>query len=292
MFCDNLHRYIFILGVIFLFLLSPPAMANDGHANSETADLAKSSCDSCKASENENAVGLSEDVASSLTEDAAIMAQYLADPMNVPNVAVPSSQPNKPATPQGPSSGEINKLLTYSTIASNPGGGKIRYVFEWRENGVPTTSSTDFVLPDNRVSKRNAWHSCGQGSGFGVRVKAVDESDASSEWSYFRPVQIYSIPQTPNRPQGPDCARINALCTFSTNTPDSCSKIKFIFDWGDGSRYHTGYYNSRETASITHRWSRPGCYDVRAIAFNAQGKMSGWSAIKRICVRSKNECPG
>lgn len=91
--CDNLHRYIFILGVIFLFLLSPQAMANDGRANSDASDLAKSSCDSCKALENGDAVGLSEDMGTSLTEDAATMAQYLADPMNVPDVAVPSSRP-------------------------------------------------------------------------------------------------------------------------------------------------------------------------------------------------------
>ena len=286
----NLHRGTFILGVIFLFLLSQQTMANDGGANSDAMDLVNSSCDGCPASEDGDA-GLPEGMAASLMGDAAA-AQYLSDPVNTPNIAIPSSQPNRPATPRGPTSGEINKLLTYSTVASNPGGGRIKYVFEWRENYVSTFSETSYVSPNVVIETRHAWHSCGRSNGFSVRVKAVDEQGTSSEWSYFRPVQIYSIPQTPNRPHGPNCARVNALCTFSTSTPDSCSKIKYIFDWGDGSRYHTGYYNSRETASVSHRWSRPGNYDIRVTAINEFEKMSGWSAIKRICVRSKGECSG
>ena len=293
----NYHRFIFHLGVIFLFLFSPQTMANDGNANSDAMNLVNSSCDVCSPSQDVDAAGLPEEVAASLMDDAAMTAaamtvQYLADPVNAPDVAIPSSQPSRPATPRGPTSGEINKLLTFSTVASNPGGERIKYVFEWRENYASTFSETSYVSPNVAIETRHAWHSCGRSNGFSVRVKAVDEQGTSSEWSYFRPVQIYSIPQTPNRPHGPNCARVNALCTFSTSTPDSCSKIKYIFDWGDGSRYHTGYYNSLETASVSHRWSRPGNYDIRVTAINEFEKMSGWSAIKRICVRSKGECPG
>jgi len=291
MFGVDYHRFILYLGFIIIILLSSQTMANDGSTNSDAMDLVNSSCDVCSPSD-VDAAGLPDEVAASLMGDAAMTAQYPADPVNAPSVAVPSSQPGRPATPRGPTSGEINKLLTFSTVASNPGGGRIKYVFEWRENYASTFSETSYVSANVVIETRHAWHSCGRSNGFGVRVKAVDEQGTSSEWSYFRPVQIYSIPQTPNRPHGPNCARVNALCTFSTSTPDSCSKIKYIFEWGDGSRYHTGYYNSLETASVSHRWSRPGYYDIRVTAINEFGKISGLSAIKRICVRSRGECPG
>ncbi len=58
------------------------------------------------------------------------------------------------------------------------------------------------------------------------------------------------------------------------------NKIKFYFDWGDGSSNWTDFVESGEIFSQPHIWENAGTYEVRVKAQDENGEESGWSSIQ------------
>jgi hypothetical protein len=54
--------------------------------------------------------------------------------------------------------------------------------------------------------------------------------------------------------------------------------VKYTFDWGDGTKSVTNVVNSGKSASVYHKWTTFGTYQVRAMATDSKGASSGWSS--------------
>ncbi len=85
-------------------------------------------------------------------------------------------------------------------------------------------------------------------------------------------------PSTPDKPSGPRSGSLRKVCTYTTSAidPDG-DRIKYIFNWGDGTTSATGFVDSGMRAAASHCWFRPGRYQVRAMAVDNSGASSGWS---------------
>jgi len=70
--------------------------------------------------------------------------------------------------------------------------------------------------------------------------------------------------------------------------PDG-NKIKFYFDWGDGSFNWTNFVNSGDTISKSHIWENAGTYEVKVKAQDENGGESEWSFVQ--VVISQNSKP-
>jgi hypothetical protein len=86
--------------------------------------------------------------------------------------------PVKPAAPGGPSSGKVDSLHAFTSIATDPDGGEIRYRFDWGDGD--TSDWTDSVQSGQPGGASHSWHVSGT---FAVRAQAKDAREALSAWS-------------------------------------------------------------------------------------------------------------
>lgn len=91
-------------------------------------------------------------------------------------------------------------------------------------------------------------------------------------------VKLNSQPSTPHRLSGPESGYVGKAYTYSaTATDPDGDKIKYTFDWGDGTKSVTGFVDSGERAYESHRWMEPGKYCVRVKATDDISASSEWS---------------
>ena len=156
-----------------------------------------------------------------LTEEILPHHSNSANRMNAQNVQS-LSRPNRPDRPEGPDDGQVNTKLTFSTMAKNPSGGWIKYIFEFWDHGQPTYHQTGFVQPGKTVTDSYIWSHCGNGL---VRVRVEDKSGSSSEWSDIKKILIWTIPSTPCKPIGPTNVVVGHHFNYQTRSFDSCGNL-------------------------------------------------------------------
>jgi hypothetical protein len=84
-------------------------------------------------------------------------------------------------------------------------------------------------------------------------------------------------PGTPERPAGPARVRAGTTYSYSTSSSDADGdRVKYTFDWGDGTLSETEFLDSGAAASLPHRWEAAGTRAVRVKAEDL-GAASGWS---------------
>jgi outer membrane protein assembly factor BamB len=82
-------------------------------------------------------------------------------------------------------------------------------------------------------------------------------------------------PKTPARPSGPTLVVVSTSVTYTSVTTDpNKDKIRYEFDWKDGSLDTTGYITSGDTASKAHIWADTGLYAIRV---RAEDDKSHWA---------------
>ena len=93
--------------------------------------------------------------------------------------------PEKPATPDGPNSGNAGTEYTYSTSTSDPDGDQVYYWFDWGDD-----TNSGWLGPydsGDEVTISHTWDSTGS---FEIKVKAKDTEGTQSEWSDPLPVSM------------------------------------------------------------------------------------------------------
>ncbi len=90
---------------------------------------------------------------------------------------------------------------------------------------------------------------------------------------------------------GPVNGKVNFTYTFSIHATDpENEEVAIRFDWGDGNISDwSSYVPSDSNVSMSHSWSSPGTYNIRAQAKDIHGNLSEWSAIHQIKIYS-GEC--
>ena len=87
-------------------------------------------------------------------------------------------------------------------------------------------------------------------------------------------------PNKPSKPNGKIRIGIGESYWYQTSTTDpNEDRIKYGWDWdGDGTVDEwTGFYNSGETITISHKWSEKGSYYIKVKANDTNGEESDWS---------------
>lgn len=87
-----------------------------------------------------------------------------------------------------------------------------------------------------------------------------------------------NAPEAPPVPYGPEAGLANNALTYTSTTTDpDGDRMKYTFDWGDGSISETGITESGANASSSHSWRLNGAYEVKARATDVKGLSSNWS---------------
>jgi len=94
-----------------------------------------------------------------------------------------SHPPEKPSTPEGPTSGKINTELTYKTTTTDIDGDEIYYLFDWG-NG----EYSEWIGPYTSDEIAEASYSWNENGEYEIKVMARDENGKQSEWS--DPIEI------------------------------------------------------------------------------------------------------
>ncbi len=213
--------------------------------------------------------------------------------------AAGNSPPATPSIPQGDTSGPSGIYYSYSTKATDPDGDKVRYTFDW---GDGTTSTTSLISSGTKINVFHKWEvALGSTKTFSVRAKAADDSGAESSWSSPLSVTITgqlsgsnNPPATPSIPSGitaGDSGKTYSYVTKATD-PDG-DKVKYTFDWGDGTTSTTSLVSSGASASASHSWTiAPGTtktFSLSVKATDERGADSGWTNPLPIMVLAGKE---
>ena len=89
-----------------------------------------------------------------------------------------NSEPEKPDTPEGASSGRAGNLYNYSVSTFDRDGDQIYYLFDWGDE-----TDSDWIGPFDSNIVCTGSHNWSERGDYEIRVKARDEFGLESEWS-------------------------------------------------------------------------------------------------------------
>ena len=189
---------------------------------------------------------------------------------------IANNRPKVPIDIFGPNFGYIGIDHSYFTLANDPDNDKVKYTFDW---GDGTASMTDLLDSGSVESASHNWNKAGI---YQVKCNATDSKGVSSIWSKPFNVTIADNdpPNAPLTPLGPTSGRSLTAYKYATSAEDpNGNHMRYVFDWGDGTTSWTGldFINSGTSKSVFHKWSKSGTYQVKAMAMDDKGAISGWS---------------
>ncbi|MGC9308582.1 MAG: PKD domain-containing protein [Thermoplasmatota archaeon] len=195
--------------------------------------------------------------------------------------------PHTPTTPSGPSSGEVDTYLAYTTSTTDPDGHQVRYGWDANNDLIVDHWSSSYYPSGAPHTVNIKFGSTGT---YHIRVKAEDKHGALSSFSAAKTVTITganTAPLPPATPSGPISGEPNSSYTYSTSTIDpNDDQVKFYFDWGDGTGNWTSLVASEAPVSLAHAWQTDGIYPIRVKAQDEHGAESEWSNILNITISS------
>ena len=99
-------------------------------------------------------------------------------------------------------------------------------------------------------------------------------------------------PEMPTDPAGTAIGVPETSYSFSTFAVDpDGDRVKYTLDWGDEAKSYTPFINSGDAASANHTWSKAGRYQIRAMATDSKGAISGWSESLDITINTPPSIP-
>ena len=182
-------------------------------------------------------------------------------PIVDPSTPVLNSPPKTPRIPSGSLVGRTTYSYTYKTMANDPDGDQVKYIFDW---GDGTTSTTGYVASGTYASASHKWSGVTPGTfkGFYIKAMATDIKGAKSAWSSPLPVSM-GAPYVNHRPtspviSGPTQCEGGVSCEFSivADDPDEKDTLKYLIHWGDYST-ETAYYPNGGPVTVEHTWNVP-----------------------------------
>ena len=218
-----------------------------------------------------------------------------SSPLKV-TITGPAAVNNPPATPSVPSgstSGSSGTSYSYSTKATDPDGDDVKYTYDW---GDGTTSATSLVSSGASASASHIWTvASGSTKTFSVSAKATDKTGTDSSWSsplkvtITGPAAVNNPPATPSVPSGSTSGSSGTSYSYSTKATDpDGDKVKYTFDWGDGTTSATSLVSSGASASASHIWTVASgstkTFSVRAKAADESGTDSSWSSSLKVTI--------
>lgn len=188
-----------------------------------------------------------------------------------------TNPPNNPTTPMGPISGIIGKEYSYSTASIDGDDDQIQYGFDWDGDDEVDEWSAFFDSGDI-CTLSHSWDNAGI---YGIKVKARDENEFTSDWSETLNVTITdsnSQPLKPEIPMGPVLGQTGKSYTFSSSAVDPDGDLLYYkWHWGDEESDWEGPFQSGDTISKSHIWANQGTFIVKVKAKDSNDAESVWS---------------
>ena len=191
--------------------------------------------------------------------------------------------PLTPSQPSGPSAGYVGIEYTYSTSSTEPNGDNIKYGWDWNDDNT-VDEWTDYYPSGQTATITHSWNTVGT---YTFKVKAQDIFGEESVFSTTKSVSILTgePPLKPSIPSGISEGMHSKSYSYTTSTtdPNSGDQIFYKFDWDDLTPTDwIGPYDSGESASASHKWNKPGSYDIKVKAKDLAGSESVWSDTKTV----------
>ncbi len=193
--------------------------------------------------------------------------------------------PEVPARPAGPDYCFKDSTYVFTAVASDPDGDSVAVRFDWGDSTASHWQS--WFASGETVEFTHAWTDTGT---FYLRVSAQDQKLLTSEPSDSLAVRVATRwpPETPSTPAGPNVGGIDTSYSFvaGADHPDGID-VAIRFAWGDGDTSDwSEFVLPHAPVEMSHSWSSPGTYLVRAQARDTFGLTSQWSVPHAIVIRA------
>ncbi|EMR74348.1 Y_Y_Y domain-containing protein [Thermoplasmatales archaeon SCGC AB-539-N05] len=202
-----------------------------------------------------------------------------------------NNPPNVPSKPSGPIIAETGENYTYSTDTTDVEGNDIYYWFDWDDG-----TNSGWIGPKTSGEECETNHSWETPDDYDVKVKAKDIYNAESGWSDSLTVKIEAsstenhAPNKPDKPSGITSGKTDISYAYTTSTVDADNdKIKYYFDWDDGTGDWTSLADSGSSVSKSHAWNTAGTYKIKVKAQDEHEKESSWSTTLTVTITKTTE---
>jgi len=194
---------------------------------------------------------------------------------------VVNSPPGQPAIPVGKSIVLPGEVTYFATSAEDPDGDRLQYIFDW---GDGSSSTTDWTESGRALSIAHSWQRAGS---YEIAARAEDSANASSTQSSPLKIVVNSPPGQPAIPAGKSTVPPREMASFATSAEDpDRDRLRYTFDWGDGSSSTTDWTESGQALSIAHSWRRAGSYEIAVRAEDSANASSPWSETITIIINT------
>ncbi len=195
-------------------------------------------------------------------------------------------RPEVPAVPSGPDFCFRDTTYTYTSVTTDRFGDSVSIRFDW---GSDTSDWSPFVASGVTVARSFAWPQIGHTK---VTAQARDPEFHRTDWSDGLVVEVIlrSAPNRPVTPDGPYRGGQDSTYGFTSSATHPQGLLVAIrFDWGDGDTSWWGQFKAAgETTTMSHFWSVPDTYEVRAQAKDTGNALSSWSVARTTRIRPKD----
>ncbi len=103
------------------------------------------------------------------------------------NISLANQPPNTPSTPSGATNGNTSIFYQFSTVSTDPEGNDIYYIFDWNDGNQ---TQTGLLQSGDSCIFAHSWTTP---NSYSIKVKAVDEFGAESDWSSTVNIMISEI---------------------------------------------------------------------------------------------------
>lgn len=187
-----------------------------------------------------------------------------------------------PDTPSGDTSIKINELTAYITTSYEPDRDNVYFLFDWDDG-----SNSSWLGPFSPNENCMVSHSWDEAGNYAIKTKAKDVNGLeSNDWSSSLLVHVVSDNYPPNTPiitgAGKGKVGVETYYNFMSMDPEGDQMYYFI-DWGDNTTSNwLGPFSSGYQITISHTWSTPGIYPVKAKVKDVYDDESDWAMFSVI----------
>jgi parallel beta-helix repeat protein len=161
------------------------------------------------------------------------------------------------------------------------------------KNGCDATDQSTNIWDDDQLYG-NYWEvfQSNDNNGDGICDEVYDIYGGPSQ-DHFPLYYPWAPPSKPSKPTGQQKGKPGTVYSYSTSAIDPNGyKVRFGWDWdGDGEvddDVWTDLYNSGAMVTEQHSWDEKGTYDIKVIAKNEKGQISGWSDSLSVSIPRNN----
>ena len=114
----------------------------------------------------------------------------------------------------------------------------------------------------------------------------------AGDYNAFITVFIKAPPNTPSKPSGAISGKKGIFYRYTTSATDpEGDRIKYTFNWGDGTTSTTRPVNSGTEVIASHKWTKTGTFLVKARATDSKGASSGYSSPLEVKISGGRSAP-